>query len=91
MAKPKTELEQRCPSPPYTRWDQRGKPVLLSYLKLIDTRWLCLSLETQDPDIAKRHMRLLVAWSLAKGFVAGCRRRRSVRSEGNRVLAAEEG
>ena len=36
MAKPTTELGQRCPPPPYTRWDQRGKPVLLSYLKLID-------------------------------------------------------
>jgi hypothetical protein len=67
MAKPKTELGQRCPPPPYTRWDQRGKPVLLSYLKLIDRKRLCLSLETDDPDIAKRHMRLLVAMLLAKG------------------------
>jgi hypothetical protein len=67
MPKPKTELEQRFPSPPYTRWDQRGKPVLLSYLKLIDGKGLCLSLETQDPDIAKRQMRLLVAKLLAKG------------------------
>jgi hypothetical protein len=64
MAKPKTEL---CPSPPYTRWDQRGKPVLLSYLKLINGKQLCLSLETDDPNIAKGHMRLLVAMSLAKG------------------------
>jgi len=67
MAKPKTELEQRSPSPPYTRWDQRVKPVLLSYLKLIDRKWLCLSLQTDDPDIAKRHMRTLVAMLLAKG------------------------
>jgi hypothetical protein len=67
MAKPKTELEQRCPSPPYTRWDQRGKPVLLSHLKLINGKQLCLSLETDDPNIAKGHMRLLVAMSLAKG------------------------
>ena len=68
MARPKTELEQRCPSPPYTRWDQRGKkPVLLSYLKLIDRKGLCLSLETDDPEIAKRHMRLLVAMLLNKG------------------------
>ena len=67
MAKPKTELGQRCPPPPYTRWDQRKTPVLLSYLKLIDRKRLCLSLETEDPDTAKRHMRLLVAWSLAKG------------------------
>jgi hypothetical protein len=67
MAKPKTELVQRCPPPPYTRWDQRGKPVLLSYLKLIDGKHLCLSLETEDPDVAKRHMRLLVAMLLAKG------------------------
>jgi hypothetical protein len=67
MAKPQTELGQRCPPPPYTRWDQRGKPVLLSYLKLIDGKRLCLSLETDDPDIAKRHMRLLVAMLLADG------------------------
>jgi hypothetical protein len=67
MAKPTTELGQRCPPPPYTRWDQRGKPVLLSYLKLIDGKRLCLSLETEDPDIARRHMRLLVAMSLADG------------------------
>jgi hypothetical protein len=70
MAKPKTELGQRCPPPPYTRWDQRGKPVLLSYLKLLDGKRLCLSLETEDPDIAKRHMRLLVAISLAKGHLS---------------------
>jgi hypothetical protein len=68
MAKPKTELEQRCPSPPYTRWDQRVKPVLLCYLKRINGgKSLCLSLETDDPEIAKRHMRLLVAMLLAKG------------------------
>jgi hypothetical protein len=66
MAKPKTELAQQCPPPPYTRWDQRGNPVLLSYLKLADGKHLCLSLETQDSEIAKGHMRLLVAWSLAK-------------------------
>jgi hypothetical protein len=67
MAKPKTELVQRCPPPPYTRWDQRGKPVLLSYLKLINGKELCLSLQTDDPDIAKRHMRLLVAMLVARG------------------------
>lgn len=67
MAKPKTELGQRCPPPPYTRWDQRGKPVLLSYLKLNNRKRVCLSLETENPDIARGHMRLLVAWWLAKG------------------------
>jgi hypothetical protein len=36
MAKPTTELGQRCPPPPYTRWDQRGKPVLQASLKLPD-------------------------------------------------------
>jgi hypothetical protein len=66
MARPKTELAQRCPPPPYTRWDQRGKPVLLSYLMLIDGKRLCLSLKTEDPDIAKRHMRLLVAMLLVE-------------------------
>src|SRR5262249_17876781 len=67
MAKPKTELGQRCPPPPYTRWDQRGKPVLLSYLKLINGKRLCLSLETEDLDVARQHMRLLVAMLLAEG------------------------
>jgi hypothetical protein len=66
MSKPKTELTQRCPPPPYTRWDQRGKPVLLSYLKLINGKRLHLSLETDDPDIARQHMRLLVAMLLAE-------------------------
>lgn len=67
MAKPTTELGQRCPPPPYTRWDQRGKPVLLSDLKLIDRKTLRLSLKTHDPHIAKRHMRLIVADLVAKG------------------------
>jgi hypothetical protein len=67
MAKPKTELVQRCPPPPYTRWDQRGKPVLPSYLKLINGKQLCLSLETDDPEIAKGHMRLLVAMLVDRG------------------------
>ena len=67
VMKAKTELAQRCPPPPCTRWDQRVKPVLLSYLMLNDGKSLCLSLQTPDPDIAKRHMRLLVAWLLAKG------------------------
>jgi hypothetical protein len=66
MVKPKTELGQRCPPPPYTRWDQRVKPVLLSYLKPINGRRVCLSLQTQEPEIAKRHMRLIVANLLAK-------------------------
>jgi hypothetical protein len=67
MAKRTTELEQRCPSPPYTRWDQRVKPVLLCHLKRISGKSLCLSLETDDPEIAKRHMRLLVPMLIAKG------------------------
>jgi hypothetical protein len=67
MAKPKTEMEQGCPSPPYTRWDQRVKPVLLSYLKPITGKRVCLSLQTQAPDIAKRHMRLLVGMLVYKG------------------------
>jgi hypothetical protein len=67
MAKPTTELGQRCKPPPYTRWDQRGTPVLLSYLKPINGKRVCLSLETDDPDVARRHMRLLVAMLLTKG------------------------
>ena len=70
MAKPTTELEQRCPSPPYTRWDQRRKPALLCYLKRIGGKSLCLSLETDDPELAKRHMRLLVPMLIAKGHLA---------------------
>jgi hypothetical protein len=67
MPRPKTELEQRCPSPPYTRWDQRGKPVLLVHLKkehFLNEKPLHLSLQTKDPDIAKRHMRWLVGMLL---------------------------
>ena len=67
MAKPKTDLAQRCPPPPCTRWDQRVKPVLLAHLKRINGKSLCLSLQTDDPNIARRHMRLLVTWLLAKG------------------------
>jgi hypothetical protein len=71
MAKPTTELAQRCPPPPYTRWDQRVRPVLLCHLKkLTDGKSLCLSLQTQKPDTAKRHMRLLVAWLVAKGHLS---------------------
>jgi hypothetical protein len=66
MAKQRTELERRCPSPPYTRWDQRKKPVLLCHMKNIDGKSLCLSLQTQNPDIAKKHMRLIVGCLLAK-------------------------
>ena len=48
MAKPKTELQERRPSPPYTRWDQRSKPVLLTYLKLNNGKRVCLSLKTDE-------------------------------------------
>jgi hypothetical protein len=67
MPRRTTDLEKRSPSPAYTRWDQRGDPVLLCYLKHIGGKSLCLSLQTADPEIAKRHMRLLVAWLLAEG------------------------
>ncbi|MGB6284877.1 MAG: hypothetical protein WBG18_10750, partial [Xanthobacteraceae bacterium] len=63
MAKPTTELAKRCKPPPYTHWDQRGeKPVLLSDLNLIDGDRKCkrLSFQTDDPEIAKRYIRLLV-------------------------------
>jgi hypothetical protein len=43
-----------------------GPRVLLCYLKYTDGKSLCLSLQTADPNIAKRHMRLLVAWLLYK-------------------------
>jgi hypothetical protein len=92
MAKPKTELERRRPSPPYTRWDQRRKPVLLSYLKLTNGKRLCLSLETDDPNIAKQHMRFIVATSLAEGRVSPDGRAAEVYGpKWNRALAAQEG
>jgi hypothetical protein len=67
MAKPTTELGKRCPPPRYTRWDQPGKSVLQSYLRLLDRKWLRLGLETEDAAIAKRNMRLIVAMLLAAG------------------------
>jgi hypothetical protein len=67
MAKPTTELAKRCKPPPYMHWDQRGKPVLLSDLKLIDGKQLRLSFQTDDPEIAKRYMRLLVPLLVAQG------------------------
>jgi hypothetical protein len=41
--------------------------VLLSDLKLINRKQLRLSLKTEHPDIAKRHMRLLVPMLVAQG------------------------
>jgi hypothetical protein len=71
MARLTTELGQLHPPPPYTRWDQRVKPVLLCYLKnLTRGKSLCLSLQTQNPDIAMGHMQLIVEWSLAKGHLS---------------------
>ncbi|HXW29770.1 MAG TPA: hypothetical protein VEK55_10430 [Xanthobacteraceae bacterium] len=68
MAKPTTELAKDCPAPPYMHWDQRGKkPVLLSDLTLINKKKLRLSFQTDDPDIAKRYMRLLVPCLVAQG------------------------
>jgi hypothetical protein len=70
MAKPTTELAKWCKPPPYMHWDQRGKkPVLLSDLKLIDSDRKCkrLSFQTDDPEIAKRYMRLLVPSLVANG------------------------
>jgi hypothetical protein len=70
MAKATTELAQRRPPPPYTHWDQRGKPVLLSDVELIEgkaKRTKRLSLKTEDPDIAKRHMEVLVGMWLRQG------------------------
>jgi hypothetical protein len=44
--------------------------VLLCYLKNIKGKSLCLSLQTQNTDIARRHMRLIVACLLAKGSLS---------------------
>jgi len=90
MAKPKTELEQRCPSPPFTRWDQRGKPVLLCHLKRINGKSLCISLETDDPEIAKRHMRLLVPMLIAKGRLSADAGAAKVYGPKKRGLASQE-
>ena len=73
MAKPKTELQERRPSPPYTRWDQRSKPVLLTYLKLNNGKRVCLSLKTDERARQRgRMMPMGDTWELhrqgGKGF-----------------------
>jgi hypothetical protein len=70
MAKPTTEQAQRFPPPPYTHWDQRGEPVLLTDLDLMNGKTLRLSLQTQDPDSAKGHMRFLVGMLVVKGSLS---------------------
>jgi hypothetical protein len=73
MAKPTTELAKRCKPPPYTHWDQRGdNPVLLSDLNLIDSDRKCkrLSFQTDDSEIAKGYMRLLVPSLVAQRRLA---------------------
>src|SRR5262249_60197093 len=67
MAKPTTQLGQQTRPPRYTHWDQRGTPVLLTDLELLNGKCLRLSLKTGDPDIAKRHMRLLVPMLVRQG------------------------
>src|SRR5947199_7456928 len=67
MAKQRTDLERQWPSPPYTRWDQRKKPFLLCHLKNIDSTSFPYTTLFRSPDIARGHMRLIVAWLLAKG------------------------
>src|ERR1700730_17011019 len=70
MAKPTTERAHQHPLPPFTHWDQRGNPVLLTDLKLMDGKKLRLSLKTQDSDIARGHMRFLVAMLVFKGSLS---------------------
>ena len=65
MAKPTTELGERCPPPPYTRWDQRGKPVLQASLKLPDGTTFRAMLNTDDRKIAMRRMQLIVVLHLS--------------------------
>ena len=65
MAKPTTELGQRCPPPPYTRWDQRGKPVLQASLKFPDGTTFRAILNTDDRKIAMRRMQLIVVLHLS--------------------------
>ena len=67
MAKPTTELGQRCPPPPYTRWDQRGKPVLQASLKLPDGTTFRAMLNTDDRKIAVRRMQLIVVLLVRDG------------------------
>ena len=67
MAKPTTELGQRCPPPPYTRWDQRGKPVLQASLKLPDGTTFRAMLNTDDRKIAMRRMQLIVVLLVRDG------------------------
>jgi hypothetical protein len=60
MAKPKTELERLCPSPPYTRWDQRENPDLLG-----DAR----SRFSQGSIMGKRPPPPLIGWHQRKKSV----------------------
>ena len=60
MAKPTTERGKLYPPPPYTRWDQRGRPVLQATLKLPDGTTVRAMLNTDDRKIALQRMQLIV-------------------------------
>jgi hypothetical protein len=69
MAKPKTELGQRCPPPPYMRWDQRGRPVLQASMKLTDGSTMSVMLDTDDTEIAQQRIRPLIVSAIADGLL----------------------
>jgi hypothetical protein len=72
MAKPKTELAQRCPPPPYMEWSRLGRPMLVSNVQrgLSTGKRLRVSLSTDDPELAKRLMRILIAQLVIDGRLA---------------------
>jgi hypothetical protein len=69
MAKTKTELGQRCPPPPYMEWSRLGRPMLMSNVQrgLSTGKRLRVSFSTNNPEVAKRLMRVLIAQLVIDG------------------------
>jgi hypothetical protein len=67
MPRKRSEWAERCPAPPYTRWDQRGRPVLQATLKLPDGTTVRAMLNTDDRKIAVQRMRLIVVLLVLDG------------------------
>jgi hypothetical protein len=72
MAKPKTELGQRCPAPAYMEWLPFVRPILSANVQrgLSTGKRLRVSLSTDDPEVAKRVMGVLVPQLVIDGRLA---------------------
>jgi hypothetical protein len=70
MAKPKIELGQM--SPPYMEWSRLGHPMLCANVQrgLTTGKRLRVSLSTDDSELAKRVMRVLIAQLVIDGRLA---------------------